>query len=252
MNSIVFTNVNKSYPLYHYLGSGIKNILLNPGSLMNFFSIKKVQAIADLNFSVEQGTTLAVIGDNGAGKSTILGMIAGVISPSSGVVQVEGSVFPMLELGAGFHPELSGRENLIMNGVLLGYSKKYMESVSDEIISFSGLEEFIDEPIRIYSSGMLARLGFSILSKINPDILLIDEVFAVGDHDFRVKCQHTLNEFKSRNVTSVVVSHDLDYLREFCDKAMWIEGHELKMYDDVGYVIDKYLEFRNLCQDNHI
>ena len=241
MKSIIFENVSKEYPLYHYLGSGFKSVIFNPKSLFKFFKVRKVKALNNLTFSVEKGTTLAIIGDNGAGKSTILGMIAGVINPSMGSVKVTGSVFPMLELGAGFHPELSGRENLIMNGVLLGYSKGYMKSVSEEIIEFSELEDFIDEPVRIYSSGMLARLGFSILSKINPDILLIDEVFAVGDHKFREKCQKTLNDFKMNDVTSVVVSHDLNYVRGFCDKALWVENHELIAYGDVNEVIDDYL-----------
>lgn len=238
--AIEFKHVTKRYPLYHHIGSGIKELIFNPRRALNLLSGRSYLAIEDISFQVQKGESVALIGRNGAGKSTSLGLVAGVMKPSSGTVSVVGRVASMLELGGGFHPELTGRENIRLNATLLGLRRKELKQRLDKIIEFSELGEFIDEPIRVYSSGMLAKLGFSVITQVDPDILIIDEVLAVGDIAFQRKCLKTINEFKKKGVTILFVSHNLEDVEKICDKVIWIENHKMREMGDAHSVISQY------------
>jgi len=238
--AIEFTSVTKRYPLYHHIGSGIKELIFNPKRALTLLSGRSYLAIEDITFTVEKGESVALIGRNGAGKSTSLGLVAGVIKPTTGTVRTNGRVASMLELGGGFHPELTGRENIRLNATLLGLRRKQLNERIDKIIEFSELGEFIDEPIRVYSSGMLAKLGFSVITQVDPDILIIDEVLAVGDYAFQKKCIETINDFKSKGVTILFVSHNLSDIEKICDRVIWIENHRLKASGSAENVLKQY------------
>lgn len=183
--AITFDDVSKSYPLYHHITGGLKSFLFNLPRALKALKTTSKLALRDLSFQVHRGETFGIIGRNGAGKSTTLGLIAGVLKPSRGRVVVNQRVSPLLELGAGFHPELSARENIILNGVLLGLSRRQVADRLGQIIEFSELDEYLDQPIRTFSTGMLARLGFSVVAHLEPELLLIDEILAVGDMTFQ-------------------------------------------------------------------
>jgi lipopolysaccharide transport system ATP-binding protein len=240
--SIALHRVTKSYPLYHHITGGIKNFLFRFPQAIKTLHSSHFMALKDVSFSIEKGETFGFIGRNGSGKSTLLGLMAGVILPTSGRVEVNGRVSPLLELGGGFHPDLTGRENITLNGVLLGLKKKMVLQKMDEVIEFSGLGAFIDEPIRTYSSGMLARLGFSVVVHLDPQILLIDEVLAVGDMEFQKKCRRKILDFKEKGTTIVLVSHSMDDIRELCDRAAWIDAHQVKMIGSASDVVDGYIK----------
>ncbi|HHL0109027.1 TPA: ABC transporter ATP-binding protein, partial [Escherichia coli] len=189
---------------------------------------------------VGKGEAVALIGRNGAGKSTSLGLVAGVIKPTKGTVTTQGRVASMLELGGGFHPELTGRENIYLNATLLGLRRKEVQQRMDRIIEFSELGDFIDEPIRVYSSGMLAKLGFSVISQVEPDILIIDEVLAVGDISFQAKCIQTIRDFKNKGVTILFVSHNMSDVEKICDRVVWIENHKLREIGSAERIIELY------------
>ncbi|WP_024528595.1 ABC transporter ATP-binding protein [Serratia fonticola] len=239
---IEFQNVTKRYPLYHHIGSGIKELIFNPRRALTLLMGRSYLAIEDISFSIQKGESVALIGRNGAGKSTSLGLVAGVMKPTQGKVIVKGRVASMLELGGGFHPELTGRENIRLNATLLGLRKKELNQRIGKIIEFSELGEFIDEPIRVYSSGMLAKLGFSVITQVDPDVLIIDEVLAVGDLAFQNKCINTINEFKARGATILFVSHSMADVRKVCDKVIWIENHRLKMMGDAETITNAFKE----------
>lgn len=240
MIRVKFENVVKQYTLIQT--GGLKNFIFTFFKQIKSIKNNKFTALNGISFEIYDKEIVGIIGKNGAGKSTTMGLIAGVLSPSKGNVYVHGRIAPLLELGAGFHHDLTGRENIILNGLLLGMSKKDIVNKIDEIISFSELEEFIDQPIRVYSSGMLSRLGFSIAIQSNPEILLIDEVLSVGDKDFQRKCISKINDFKEKGTTIVFVSHDIGAIENLCDKVIWIENHEVKM---IGKTIDVIREFKN-------
>lgn len=237
---IVFDHVCKKYSLYHHITGGIKNLLFHLPSVLDSVKNSKYEALKDVSFEVYKGETLGIVGKNGAGKSTILGLIAGVLKPSGGLVIVKGQASALLELGAGFHPELTGRENIMLNGVIMGLTKAKVLRKLKEIIAFSELAEFIDQPIRVYSSGMLARLGFSVVAHLDPDILLIDEILAVGDLAFQNKCIDTMMNFKKKGVTIVFVSHSMPDVKRICDRVVWIENHTIKMIGSPGDVVSAY------------
>lgn len=222
---IVLDNVSKSYLLYHHITGGIKNFLFNLPEALNSMRNNRFEALKDISFKVHKGETLGIIGRNGAGKSTLLGLIAGVLKPTNGKIIVNGKISPLLELGGGFHPELTGRENIMFNGVLLGLTRADVLRKINKIIKFSELEEFIEQPIRTYSSGMLARLGFSVVAHLDPDILLIDEILAVGDMEFQKKCIDKMMGFKKSGVTIVFVSHSMPDILRICDRVLWIDNH---------------------------
>ncbi len=197
-------------------------------------------ALKDISFEVRRGEVLGIIGHNGAGKSTLLKVISGILKPTSGIVQVNGVVVPMLELGSGFDFDLTGRENVFLNGSILGYSEKFLKSKYDEIVEFSELGQFIDVPLRNYSSGMVMRLAFSIATVVQPDILIVDEILAVGDADFQEKSKKRMLELMGGGTTVLFVSHSLDQIREMCDKVIWLDHGEMKMSGDTQEVCDAY------------
>jgi len=224
---IIFQRVTKTYPYYGYITAGFKNFLFNlPKALKH--TQKRFVALEEISFEVYKGECFGIIGRNGAGKSTLLGLIAGVLAPDKGKIVVRGRVSPLLELGAGFHPELTGRENIILNGILLGMTKSEVLRKMDEIIEFSELGEFMDQPLRTYSSGMVARLGFSVIAHLDPEILLVDEILAVGDINFQKKCMEKIMNFRKNGVTIVLVSHNIEQVERLCDRAMWIDHHRVK------------------------
>jgi len=200
------------------------------------------QALHDVSFDVPKGTTLGIIGSNGSGKSTLLKLMAGIHRPTAGAIKTDGRISALIELGAGFHPEFTGRENIYINGIILGLSRKDIQQRIDDIIRFSELEEFIDSPVKTYSSGMYMRLAFSIAAAVDPEILLIDEILAVGDASFQRKCQNRLNALKADGKTIVIVTHDLGALERHCDRVLWLEHGRLKAYGDVQSVVQMYLE----------
>jgi ABC-2 type transport system ATP-binding protein/lipopolysaccharide transport system ATP-binding protein len=198
-------------------------------------------ALRDVTFEVPRGTTVGLIGHNGSGKSTLLKVLAGVYRPSSGAVLVDGRVSALLELGAGFHGELTGRENIYLNGSILGLSKKQIEASIDDIIEFAGLGEFIDSPVKIYSSGMYVRLGFAIAVTLEPEILIVDEIIAVGDEEFQRKCFDHLFKLRSQGTTIVLVTHSMGLAAELCDSAVWLDHGDVRAIGTAPEVIDAYL-----------
>ena len=197
-------------------------------------------AMDDVSFNVEKGETLGLIGTNGAGKSTTLKVISGILKPTEGKVITRGNIVPMLELGAGFDLELTGKENIYLNGAILGYTKEYLESKYEEIVEFAEIKDFIDMPIRNYSSGMMARLAFSIASVVQPEILIVDEILAVGDVKFQQKSYKRMQELMSGGATVLFVSHDLDKIEEMCDHVLWLDKGKVKQYGDAKQVCDDY------------
>jgi lipopolysaccharide transport system ATP-binding protein len=238
--AILFDRVSKSYHLYHPMTGGIKSFLFHLPEAVKTLKNSRYEVLREVTFRVGQGESLGIIGRNGAGKSTLLGLIAGIIKPTKGKITVQGRIAPLLELGGGFHPELTGRENIVMNGVLLGLTKNEVFQKMDEIIEFSELGDFIDQPIRIYSSGMLARLGFSVVANLDPEILLIDEILAVGDMEFQKKCLKKMMDFKKSGVTMVFVSHSMENIKLLCDRVIWIDRRTIKMEGAPEKVIPHY------------
>lgn len=205
-------------------------------------SKEELWALKDVSFAVERGQTLGIIGPNGSGKSTVLKLISRILEPTSGRIDVQGRISALIELGAGFHPDLTGRENVYLNGSLLGLSREEMEAKFDSIVEFSELEKFIDVPIKHYSSGMYMRLGFAVAIHVDPDVLLIDEILAVGDQAFQNKCLAKIGELKSQGVTIVFVSHDLEAVRNLCTSAIWLENGVIQESGTTDRVIDCYLD----------
>jgi ABC-type polysaccharide/polyol phosphate transport system ATPase subunit len=201
-----------------------------------------VTALKNVSFKVEEGTTVGIIGENGSGKSTLLKVITGIAKPTSGSVTVRGKVSALIELGAGFHPEISGRENVFINGIMLGLSKKEISQKFDEIVRFAELEEFIDAPVKTYSSGMYMRLGFSIAINVNPDVLLVDEVLAVGDAAYVPKCLDRISDFRRRKKTILFVSHDLATVKKTCDRVIWLKEGVVQTIGESKRVVDAYLQ----------
>ena len=197
-------------------------------------------AMDNVSFNVEKGETLGLIGSNGAGKSTTLKVISGILKPTEGSVITRGNIVPMLELGAGFDLELTGKENIYLNGAILGYTKEYLESKYEEIVDFAEIREFIDMPIRNYSSGMMARLAFSIASVVQPEILIVDEILAVGDVKFQEKSYKRMQELMSGGATVLFVSHDLKKIEQLCDHVVWLEKGSVKQYGDTKEVCSAY------------
>ncbi|WP_418311901.1 ABC transporter ATP-binding protein [Phascolarctobacterium faecium] len=193
-----------------------------------------------MSFSVDKGESCALIGANGSGKSTMLKIISGILTPTKGSVEVNGSIAPLIELGAGFDYELTGRENIFLNGAILGYSKKLMLEKYDEIIDFSELRDFIDVPVKNYSSGMIARLGFSIATMVKPEILVVDEILAVGDQAFQDKCHKRLEDMMNSGTTVLLVSHSAADIKRICQKAVWIDKSNLRFVGNVDEALQLY------------
>ena len=201
------------------------------------------EVLDQISCNVKKGEVVGIVGKNGAGKSTLLKIIAGVLKPTSGTVNVKGNIVPMLELGAGFDSELSGRENIFLNGAILGYSKEFLESKFEEIVWFSELENFIDMPIRNYSSGMLMRLAFSVAAVVEPEILIADEILSVGDQGFQDKSQARMLELMGGGTTVLFVSHSIKQVEEMCDRVIWLQDHKIKMDGMAKYVCEEYKKY---------
>jgi lipopolysaccharide transport system ATP-binding protein len=231
-------NVSKRYRLYTQRRSALKERLVRmSGSVYEDF-----WALQGVSFDVERGQTFGVIGHNGSGKSTLLRLMAGVHRPTEGTVAAHGRVGALLELGAGFHPDLTGRENVRLNAAILGISKKYITGRIDEIAEFAGVEHFFDSPVKVYSSGMAMRLGFATAVHLNPDILLVDEAISVGDEEFQRKCMDHIYRLRQDGTTVVLVSHALPLVAELCDATLWLDGGQPLMIGRTDMVIDAYLQ----------
>lgn len=198
-------------------------------------------ALKEVSFEIKKGESWGLVGSNGAGKSTLLKVISGIIKPYIGSVEIDGKISPLIELGAGFDGELTARENIFLNGTVLGHSMKYMREHFDEIVDFAELWEFLDSPIKNYSSGMKARLGFAIATIVKPEILIVDEILSVGDFKFRQKCEKRMQEMLSNGTTLIYVSHSLDTVKELCEKAVWLDKGSIKMIGSSEEVCNAYL-----------
>lgn len=231
-------DVAKRFRLMHERNSTLKATLMRGGKRARF---EEFWAVDGVSFEVPQGSMFGMIGHNGSGKSTLLKCMAGILRPDRGSIRVNGKMSALLELGAGFHPELTGRENVFLNGSILGMSTREMRDRFDDIVEFSGLARFIDQPVKNYSSGMFVRLGFSVAIHVEPDVLLVDEVMAVGDEQFQQKCVEKFASLRAQGRTIVVVSHGLEALRNQCDTIAWLAEGKLKGLGPAGDVIDAYL-----------
>ena len=238
MSMIKVDNVSVCYKTMYDRASGLKEFIVSLLKRKNKY--EEFWALRDVSFEVKQGETLGLIGHNGAGKSTMLKVISRIIKPTGGSITVRGNVVPMLELGSGFDFDLTGRENIFLNGAILGYSKAFLEEKYDEIVEFSELGQFIDLPIRNYSSGMIMRLAFSIASVVNPEILIVDEILAVGDDNFQQKSRARMMELMSGGTTVLFVSHSLDQIREMCDRVVWLEHGQVKAIGPADEICDMY------------
>ncbi|CAN5211252.1 N/A [soil metagenome] len=229
-------HVSKSFRLYRERNQTIKSAVMRGRTSVH----EDFWALKDVTFDVPQGSTFGLIGSNGSGKSTLLKCIANIYFPNKGAITHFGRIAAMLEVGSGFHTELSGRENIFLNGSILGMSKKEITGKFDEIVEFSGVEQFIDQPVKNYSSGMYVRLGFAIAINVDPDILVVDEVLAVGDSEFQDKCFQKFRDFRKAGKTVILVSHSMDAVEEMCDQAAWLNHGELMVVGDAETTIQAY------------
>lgn len=243
MDAIELVNVSKVYRRYSHSRqfATLKSALLSRSLIRDLRPDETFPAVRNVSFTVPKGQTLGVIGRNGSGKSTTLKLVAGITKPTSGTVKVNGRISALIELGAGFHPEISGRENVFINGIMLGLTKREITRRFDEIVEFAELEAFIDAPVKTYSSGMYMRLGFAVAIHVDPDVLLVDEVLAVGDEGFTHKCLDKFAEFKRRNKTVLLVTHSLGLVERFCDEALWMDGGRMKVQGDPKRVVGAYI-----------
>jgi len=219
----------------------LKSALLTRSLIKNLRPDETFTALNDVSLTVPKGRTLGVIGRNGSGKSTLLKLVAGITKPSSGTVNVAGRISALIELGAGFHPEISGRENVFINGIMLGLTKREVARRFDEIVEFAEMQEFIEAPVKTYSSGMYMRLGFAVAIHVDPEVLLVDEVLAVGDEGFTHKCLDKFGEFKRRGKTILLVTHSLGMVERFCDEALWLDAGRIKGSGDPKRIVGAYL-----------
>src|SRR6266550_6533614 len=242
MNAIDLSNVSKIYRRYGGRQfATLKSALLQRSILRDLQPSETFAALTDVSFTVPKGSTYGVIGRNGSGKSTALKLVAGITKPTTGTVKVDGRISALIELGAGFHPEISGRENVFINGIMLGLTKRQVAERFDEIVEFAEMKEFIDAPVKTYSSGMYMRLGFAVAIHVNPDVLLVDEVLAVGDEGFTHKCLDKFAEFRRRGKTILLVTHSLGVVERFCDEAVWLDGGQAMTHGDPIRVVGAYL-----------
>ncbi len=232
------SHLSKRFRLFHERNQSLKQSLLN----MRRSTYEDFWALRNISFDVERGETFGIIGHNGSGKSTLLKCLTKILEPDEGTVSVDGSISALLELGAGFHPELSGRENVFLNAAILGVSRKHVQERFDDIVEFSGLEQFIDTPVKNYSSGMFVRLGFAVAINVDPDVLIIDEVLAVGDAEFQAKCGDKIADFRERGKTIVLVTHAMTDVVRLCERAAWIDHGELRQIGPPGQITDAYMK----------
>jgi ABC-type polysaccharide/polyol phosphate transport system ATPase subunit len=243
VNAIEAVNVSKVYRRFgrRKQFATLKSALLKGSLIRDLQPDQTFPALRGVSFTVPKGCTYGVVGRNGSGKSTLLKCVAGITRPNEGYIKVDGRISALIELGAGFHPEISGRENVFINGIMLGLSKREIGKRFDEIVEFAELEDFIDAPVKTYSSGMYMRLGFAVAIHVDPEVLLVDEVLAVGDQGFTHKCLDKFAEFRRRNKSILLVTHSLDLVERFCDQALWLDHGQTKAEGDPRKVIASYV-----------
>lgn len=241
--SIVAENISMHFNMASERLESLKEYFIKLVKRQLFF--KDFIAVNDVSFKIKKGEVFGIVGTNGSGKSTTLKMISGILKPTSGKIQINGNIAPLIELGAGFDGELTARENIYLNGAVLGYSKKYIDEHFDQIVDFAELRDFLDMPIKNYSSGMVARIAFAIATVITPDILIVDEILSVGDFLFQEKCEKRINELMDGGTTIVIVSHTIAQIERLCDRVMWIEKGNLKMIGDTAEVCEAYKNIAN-------
>jgi len=237
--AIKVSNLTKVYHLYNKPQDRLKEAL-NPFKKSYHHDF---YAMNDVSFEIKKGETVGIIGKNGAGKSTLLKMITGILTPTFGSVEVNGKIASLLELGAGFNPEMSGLENIYLNGTLMGFSKEEMDTKVDAILEFADIGEFIYQPVKMYSSGMFARLAFSVSINVDPDILIIDEALSVGDMRFQLKCMDKFNEFREAGKTVLFVTHDINSIKRFCTFSLWIKNGQLESIGNTDQITDRYIDY---------
>lgn len=234
--AIKVENVTKTFRIYHDRNQSLKGTILQ-GRRAKY---EDFQAVDDVSFEVERGTTFGLMGHNGSGKSTLLKCVAGILEPNRGQIVTDGRLAAMLEVGSGFHPELSGRENIYLNAAIIGMSRKEVDKKFDEIVEFSGVERFIDNAVKNYSSGMYVRLGFSVAIHTQPDILVVDEIFSVGDADFQAKSRQKFHELKESGTTIMLVSHSVGLMKTFCDQVAWLHHGKLMQVGEAEEIIPEF------------
>jgi len=239
IGQIAVEDVSKRFRLERNRPSSLKEALLRIGRSRD---VDDFWVLRNINLTVEPGSFFGLVGHNGSGKSTLLRLMAGIHRPTVGQISATGRLSALLELGSGFHPDLTGRENVFLNGAMLGLSRKHMADSMDHIIEFSGIGEFIDEPVKIYSSGMYVRLGFAVAVNVDPEILLVDEVIAVGDEEFQQRCMNHMNMLRERGTTIVLVSHNAVLMQELCDTVGWLDHGRLLELGDPTSVVGSYLD----------
>lgn len=234
---IKFDHVTKDFSLQSQ--KTFKEFL--PALFMGEKTANKFTALSDISFEIQKGEVVGIIGPNGSGKSTILKLIAGVMSPTAGRIRVHGQISPLIELGAGFHPELTGKENIYLNGAILGLKRHEIDAQFNDIVDFAELWDFVDQPVKHYSSGMYMRLGFSIAIHVHPEILIVDEILAVGDTAFQEKCFAKMTEFKkAKDITIVFVSHNLEQIENFCSRVIYLNHHQILADGNSQIIVEKY------------
>jgi ABC-type polysaccharide/polyol phosphate transport system ATPase subunit len=235
-SAVIVDHVSKKFRLYHERNQSLKSAVMRRRRMVH----DDFWAVRDVTFDVRATETFGLIGRNGSGKSTLLKMLARIYVPDSGRITARGRVASLLEVGSGFHPELSGKENIFLNGAILGLSRREIRARYDEIVDFAGVEQFIDQPIKNYSSGMYVRLGFAVAISVRPDVLVVDEVLAVGDGAFKKKSQDKFTELKASGCTVILVSHSLPQVRELCDTVAWLDKGQLRRVGDATSVTAEY------------
>lgn len=234
-------HVSKKFRLYHERNQSLKSAVMRGRRSVH----EDFWALRDVSFEVPEGSTFGLIGSNGSGKSTLLKCLAKIYYPEQGRITSRGRVAALLEVGSGFHPELTGRENIFLNGSILGMSRKEISAKFDSIVDFSGVAEFIDQPVKNYSSGMYVRLGFSVAIHVDPDILVVDEVLAVGDAEFQAKCRDKFTEFRQAGKTVILVSHDMSSVSSMCDQVAWLNHGDLVRVGEASSTIADYMNSLN-------
>ena len=242
---ISIKNVSMRFNLGIEKDSSLKSIFIKILNIPGWFKKKQKKeqfwALKDITFNVESGDVIGIVGSNGAGKSTLLKVVAGVYKPTKGEVEVDGKISPMIELGAGFDGELTARENIYLNGAILGYSKDFINQKFDEIVEFSELRDFLDVPVKNFSSGMSAKLAFSISTVVNPEILIVDEILSVGDVKFQEKSKKKMMSMIEGGTTVLYVSHSIQSIKDICNKAIWLDHGKMMMFDETEKVCDAYI-----------
>lgn len=237
---ICVENISVQYRIPRERVSGIKEFAIR--ILQRRLEYEEFWALDGISFNVKNGEVFGIVGQNGAGKSTMLKVMARVLQPTRGHLVMRGNLAPLLELGGGFHSELVGRENVYLNMALLGHTRRETDLLFDDIVEFAEIHDFIDAPLRTYSTGMVARLGFAVATSLRPDILLVDEVLSVGDNRFQEKCLDRMRSFRSAGTTIVIVSHSMDTVKNFCNRALWLDHGKIKTMGEVEKVVEEYTQ----------